>query len=92
MEKISRQTGVELDAAKKSYIRTNRVSTRRPQDNVAELEAVVSAVEYYGVYSKYTFQIEDDAIYNIEKENGSFDYAAGDVVKVYIDPRDILQY
>ncbi|AVM67886.1 ABC transporter ATP-binding protein [Lachnospiraceae bacterium oral taxon 500] len=92
LKEINRQTGAELNLEKKSYIRTNRVSTHRPQGNVAELEAVVSAVEYYGVYSKYTFQIENEAIYNIEKENGSYDYLAGDVVKVYIDPRDILQY
>ncbi|RRD95558.1 ABC transporter ATP-binding protein [Clostridiales bacterium COT073_COT-073] len=92
IEKINQCGLKKLDKSRKSYVRTNKISTIKPDFLTAELEAEVIAVEYYGVYSKYTYQVESDKLYNIEKENGRFDYQIGDKVKLYINPEDILQY
>ena len=56
------------------------------------LKAKVISKEFYGTYSQYKYEILDSTVMNIEKEDGNFQYAKGDEVTLFINPKDILQY
>lgn len=94
VEEISKKANISLDVSKKSYIRTEKIKTKvldEGQDSVA-LPAKVILKEFYGTYSQYKYELLGATVMNIEKEDGNFQYAEGDVVTLYMNPKDILQY
>lgn len=94
LEKIKSQINKPLDVSKAAYVRTERVhsSTQPAAPKMAKLQAKVVDAEYYGLYTKYTFDIDGSTIKNMEKEDGMTKYAIGDEIEIFIHSDDIKQY
>ena len=84
------ETRFHPDAA--SYIRQERIETDRLSPDAVAMEAKVLEREFYGTHSIYTSGILDSTIKGYVKECGGMPYQPGEVIRVYINPRDILQY
>ena len=84
------ETRFHPDAA--SYIRQERIETDRLSPDAVAMEAKVLEREFYGTHSIYTYGILDSTIKGYVKECGGMPYQPGEVIRVYINPRDILQY
>lgn len=94
LEKIKIQTIKPLDLTKAAYLRTERVhsSVETTGSDIVRLKAKVVDIEYYGLYTKYTFDIDGSVIRNMEKEDGQTKYSMGDEVEIFINCEDIMQY
>ncbi|MGG4094146.1 ABC transporter ATP-binding protein [Paenibacillus lautus] len=94
VDKIQRQSGVPLDMTKEGYLRTERVHTslKTVESGFAHLKAKVVDIDYYGLFTKYTFDVDGSTIRNIEKEDGMIKHELGDDVDLFINAADILQY
>jgi iron(III) transport system ATP-binding protein len=94
IKEIAKKTDMKIDMDKKSYIRTEKIKTKVLEEDVhsVALKAKVVSKEFYGTYSQYKYEILDTTVTNIEKEDGNFQYAKGDEVTLFINPKDILQY
>ncbi len=92
VEKINRAGG-NLDPAKHHYIRLERlhVNTELTHDAFT-FEGTVEAMEYYGLYIKYTINSGDQSVKVIEKNDGSTPYDIGDSVKVSFHMGNIMSY
>jgi iron(III) transport system ATP-binding protein len=94
LEKIKVQLRKPLDVTKPAYLRTERVhaSIQATGRDMARLQAKVVDIDYYGLYTKYTLDVEGSIIKNVEKEDGRTNYALGDEVTIYMDGEDIMQF
>jgi len=81
-----------VDTAKKCYIRLERLYVNNKLDNHLELNAVVENYEYYGLYIKYSLNVNGEYLKVIEKNNGSPMYSIGDNVTLSFDPENIMQF
>ena len=94
LEKVKAQSNKPLVVTKDGYLRTERVhsAVKTMTSDFVRLKAKVVEVEYYGLYTKYTFSVDGAAIKNIEKEDGMTKYSIGDEVDIFINVNDIMQY
>lgn len=94
IEKVKVQTNKPLDPARPGYLRMERVHTfcKDANPEFARLQARVTDMEYYGLYAKYTLDIDGSTIKSIEKEDGMTNFGVGDTIELFIHPDDILQY
>lgn len=97
LEKITAASapGKVFDPAKAAYLRTEKIYTSVPYGDAAgfaRLKANVVEAEYYGLYTKYTFEIGGAFVKKVEIEDGRNRYAKGNEMEIYIRPDDILQY
>ncbi|SHH88600.1 ABC transporter ATP-binding protein [Virgibacillus chiguensis] len=73
----------------KSYLRLNHVHTK-PIKEAIELEGVVTNVEYFGLYSKYTFKtVSGLTLRNVEVDLSN-QMNIGDNVTLYLKQRDFI--
>ena len=88
---VSRKLGA--DPAMHNYIRLERIHVNvAPKDTDVVLKGTVEAREYYGLYIKYTIQLESQTIKVIEKNDGINIYEPGQQVNVVLNPRDVMAY
>lgn len=94
IEKINKQTSKSIELSKKVYVREEKVfMTNKPDSsNFVSLKARILNIEYYGIYNKYTFEIDGSTVRNIEIDDGLSIYSIGDKVELFINPDHILQY
>ncbi|MRN52292.1 ABC transporter ATP-binding protein [Paenibacillus monticola] len=95
LEKVTAASGKTFDLSKVAYLRTERVHTLVPDRNsagFAKMKASVTEAEYYGLYTKYTFEIDGASLKKVEIEDGRNHYVKGNQMDIYIHPDDILQY
>ncbi|PUA40708.1 ABC transporter ATP-binding protein [Paenibacillus elgii] len=94
LEKIKGQTRKPLDVSKPAYLRTERVhaAIQATDRDLARLKAKVIDIDYYGLYTKYTLEIDGSILKNVEKEDGRTKYAIDDEVDIYIYVDDIMQF
>lgn len=94
VKEINKQTNSNLDEEKQSYIRLERIGINEEIKNInyAKLKAEIINFEYYGLYIKYYLKVEDSILKSIEKEFGQDAYKVGDIVDIYLNPMDIMQY
>ncbi|MCZ8515819.1 ABC transporter ATP-binding protein [Paenibacillus filicis] len=94
LQKVNDQSNKRLDPVKTAYLRTERVrSTVSPSaSDLVRLSAKVVDIEYYGLYTKYTFNVDGAAIKNIEIEDGIKKHSLGDHVDIFIHVDDIMQF
>ena len=95
IEEINKRNEQPLDTKKASYIRTEKILTKQPEqtERFVSIPATVVSKEFYGTYSKYIYKFgESSLVTNIEKEDGVLTYHVGDQVNLFINPKDILQY
>ena len=83
----------ELDQNKKSYVRLEKISTSYTSGAQVTFEGKIVDMEFNGIYTVYTYEVEGTLIKSIEK-NDSLEtfYNIGDSIKIYINSNDILQY
>jgi iron(III) transport system ATP-binding protein len=63
--------GAKVDNKKKGFIRVERLSVEKAARCNAAFSGTVSDREYYGLYTKYTFKVENEYLKCIEKNNGA---------------------
>lgn len=88
INKISERS---FDEGKTAFIRIERLNTKLSQGLVG-LDAVVKGSEYNGVLTKYDVEVQGEMLKCLEKNDGGKVYAAGDKIKLYINPQDIMQF
>lgn len=75
------------------YIRLERVKLSRTDSKELELEGIVDDIEFNGVLIKYAVELPNkEMIHIIEKNDGLSRHIVGDPVKLYIHPRDVMQF
>ncbi|MFF2907717.1 ABC transporter ATP-binding protein [Paenibacillus sp. NPDC057934] len=95
IEKVNTTSGQSFDPAKAAYLRTEKIYTSLPEGNpeaFTTLTARVIDAEYYGLYTKYTFEIGGALLKKVEIEDGRNRCIIGNEIDIYIRPDDILQY
>ena len=82
-----------IDANKNCYIRLERLHVNENEvgDKIA-FDATVKAMEYYGLYIKYTVESNGHTFKVIEKNSGSHLHEIGSTVKISMNPESIMQY
>ena len=82
-----------IDTGKHCYIRLERMHVN---DAVAgdamTIQAKVQNYEYYGLYIKYSLEVQGQIVKVIEKNSGKPLYGTGETVTVSFNPADIMQY
>lgn len=85
----------KLDPGKKSYIRNEKVnlSPEAQRPGTVQLKGRIIDQEFYGLYTKHTIEMAGGGLLKtVETESGAVQPGVGDVIDVYINPADILQY
>ncbi len=85
---------MKLDPGKHHFIRLERVRVNVQESNPAvyTIPGTIENREYYGLYIKYYINAAGQTIKVIEKNDGISIYDAGEEVKVFINPSDIMSY
>ena len=92
MQKL-KAAGADVDPGKHNYVRLERLHVNvDPLPGQVALDGKVTMREYYGLYIKYYIELGSQTIKVIEKNDGVRIYEEGQVVKVILDPRDIMAY
>ncbi len=92
MQKL-KAAGADVDPGKHNYVRLERLHVNvGPLPGQVALDGKVTMREYYGLYIKYYIDLGSQTIKVIEKNDGVRIYEEGQVVKVILDPRDIMAY
>lgn len=91
MAELAQRTTHPLKNDRKGFIRIERIFSS-PHPGYIEVTATVREREYNGMYTKYTYQIFDQQIKNIEKNDGEQTFDMNQVVSLYINPADIMQF
>ncbi|MDR0656899.1 MAG: ABC transporter ATP-binding protein [Treponema sp.] len=90
VEKAAAQNGKKPEAGKRGFIRVERVSiSPAPRCNVC-FSGIVTDREYYGLYIKYTFRVEDTLLKCLEKNDGSPLLTLGDERNLYFCVDDVM--
>lgn len=88
-----KEKGAKVDPALHNYIRLERVHVNvAPGPDELELPGRVTKMEYYGLYIKYSVDLGCQTVKVIERNDGVNLYAAGQNVRVGINPGDIMAY
>ncbi|MCL2421411.1 MAG: ABC transporter ATP-binding protein [Defluviitaleaceae bacterium] len=82
-----------IQSDKNCYLRLERLYVNAPKSHHVLVEdAAVIASEYYGLYIKYTLDVDGAVVKVIEKNSGVPLYKMGEKVNISFDPNNILQY
>lgn len=74
------------------YFRLEKINRIRKEMDDIELEAVISDVEYTGMFTKIIYEIDNYCIKSIEKNSDNFIDKIGDKVKIYISKKNIMYF
>ncbi|WP_300362389.1 ABC transporter ATP-binding protein [Fusobacterium sp.] len=74
------------------YIRLENISSEKIKSSDLELKAKVIDVEYSGIFSKITYDINGVKIRNIEKNNGKILPKIDEEIKLYLSLENIMQF
>ena len=95
VKEINKQTvgPHKLKDTKDAFIRIERVhTTTQHSDCDLCLEGEVVDLEYNGIYTKYTHNVQGTRIKSIEKNDGSVMLSRGDHTTLRLASRDIMQF
>lgn len=93
LEKMGAFEKTDLDREAHSYIRLERVSVNDEQtEDVLTAKGIVKDQEYYGLYIKYSIEVEGCRLKVMEKNSGKQAYGVGEEVTISFNPADIMQY
>ncbi|MDR3139480.1 MAG: ABC transporter ATP-binding protein [Treponema sp.] len=90
VEKAAIQSGKKPEAGKRGFIRVERLSIAPTPRCKVYFPGIVTDREYYGLYIKYTFQVEDTLLKCLEKNDGSPFLNTGDERNLYFCIDDIM--
>lgn len=92
IEKINEQTtGRRFKTDREAFVRIERIFGEVKQ-NYASIKGKVLDKEYNGLYTKYTYEVEGQKLKNIEKNDGLISHELNDMVDLFINPDDIMQF
>lgn len=92
VEEAARQSGNVLKGNKKSFIRIERMGTVRTGRSNVTFEGIIADREYYGIYTKYTFNVQGDTLKCIEKNDGNAYFNPGEKRNLYFNFDDIMLF
>ncbi len=93
VRKINSQTGRSLNPDAATYVRLEQIYVNDPnKEGSAVFSAKVIGTEFFGLYTKYHMEMEGQALKCIDKNDKRQYLKKGDVVKVSIDPADLMVY
>ena len=86
--------GLDKYFLKKSplYFRLENLSLERIKDSDIELKAIVEDIEYTGIFSKITYDVNGVKIRNIEKNNGKQLAKLKDEISLYLSLENVMQF
>lgn len=88
---LNNQLGSFLDSSKKGFVRIERC-LNIPTEGYGCLECTIIEQEFSGVFTKYTLDCMGETIKYIDKNDGFQSYEVGSKMKLYIHPKDIMQF
>lgn len=88
---INGQAKAALDVSKKGFVRIERC-LKKETEGCACLECTVTEQEFSGVFTKYTLDYMGETIKYIDKNDGYHSYEVGSTMKLYVNPKDIMQF
>lgn len=88
---VNQQCGCSFAADKEAFVRIERLLTH-PKEGYAKLDARVLDFEYNGILTKYSVEVSGQMMKHIEKNDGSGFYQQGDMVALYVNPQDVMQF
>jgi iron(III) transport system ATP-binding protein len=92
VEKAALQCGKKTDGRKKGFIRLERVwAAGNLQSNVT-FSGIITEWEYYGLYTKYTLDVDGETIKFIERNDGANSWETGEKKDIYFNFRDIMLF
>ncbi len=75
------------------YVRLERVKLERQSESDLSIQGKIIDLEFNGVFIKYTVVLDNGQQVNIiEKNDGHSSHVIDDVVTLFINPKDIMQY
>ncbi len=92
IDTINSLSEVKFDRNKTAFLRTERVLTVCDDKKYIKLKAEIIDFEYNGIFTRYYYQMNDNIIMNIEKNDGSDYSSIGEKIDLYINPADIKQF
>lgn len=86
--------GLDKYFLKKSplYFRLENLSLERIKNSDIELKAIVEDIEYTGIFSKITYDVNGVKIRNIEKNNGKQLPKLKDEISLYLSLENVMQF
>ncbi len=85
--------GAQVDPYQHNYIRLERIHVNtQPSEGDLMLDARVESREYYGLYIKYYLDLGCQIVKVMERNDGVNIYEPGQMVKIVMNPRDIMAY
>lgn len=91
LECVNEQSEQKLDSSRMGFIRIE-LAHLDPKKAYAALDAVVEDYEYNGILTKYIVRVLNQKMKILEKNDGNGIHALQDKLKIYIDPKDIMQF
>lgn len=81
----------DFEPEKEAFIRIERMLTY-PKDGYVKLNARVLDYEYNGVFTKYSVEVMGQSLKYIEKNDGDGFHKPEEVIYLYVNPKDIMQF
>ncbi len=91
LDAINKVSEKKFDNQKDAFVRIERLITE-PKAGYVELSTTVLDYDYYGVMIKYNLKFKNQSLKCIKNNDGSEMYQPGDILKLYINPADIMQF
>ena len=93
LQKFNEEHNTDYDINKKGYIRTEKIrSIKNDEKESMEIEGRVVDKEFYGMFTKYLIDIDGSKLKKMGKNDGNENYEIGDILSLYINKHDVLQY
>ncbi|MFA9414566.1 MULTISPECIES: ABC transporter ATP-binding protein [unclassified Streptococcus] len=85
--------GLPIFEPTSGYVRLERVKLERQSESDLSIQGKIIDLEFNGVFIKYTVVLDNGQQVNIiEKNDGHSSHVIDDVVTLFINPKDIMQY
>lgn len=91
ISEVNRQAGLQLDENKTAYIRLERIHFTSSEKFV-EFQGVIQNFDYNGITAKYSVKVGNEIVKIIKLNDGDILPQAGETIKLFLDPADIMQY
>ena len=93
LQKFNEEHNTDYDINKKGYIRTEKIRRiKNDEKESMEIEGRVVDKEFYGMFTKYLIDIDGSKLKKMGKNDGNENYEIGDILSLYINKHDVLQY
>lgn len=88
---INNQAGTGFDEEKNAYIRLELIHFSYTKDRVM-LKGKILDYDYNGLITKYRVQVGEEVLRVIRLNDGSEPYQAGEILELFLNPKDIMQF